>query len=439
MLERLAKRKIQEWIKTGKDAFMLTGARQIGKTYLIRECLKESGFPYVEINFIEQPQLVDVFSKAKDAKELLMRLSLTANGKLKKGKTIIFLDEVQEFKDIVTRVKFLVEEGSFRYIMSGSLLGVELNDLRSAPVGYMEIYDMYPMGFKEFALAVGINKEIFEMLEEKFKNKVVVDEYVHSKLLEVFYLYLIVGGMPEAVDVYLRTNDLEKVAQVHEKIIRLYKQDFSKYEIRYKLKLREIYDAMPGQLDQKNKRFQLNSIGKGMSYDRVENDFLWLKDAGVVIPVYNIAEPKLPLVISENRNLFKLFFSDVGLLTSRYSNQVKLAILNQDKSINNGALFENVVAQELLLHGELDFVIELNGKVTPLEIKSGKDYKRHSALNNILQNQDYQIDEALIFSEGNVEIDGKRVYLPIYMIIFLEEARLENTVYKLDLSGLKNI
>lgn len=312
MLERLAKRKIQEWLKTGKDAFMLTGARQIGKTYLIRECLKESGFPYVEINFIEQPQLVDVFSKAKDAKELLMRLSLTANGKLKKGKTIIFLDEVQEFKDIVTRVKFLVEEGSFRYIMSGSLLGVELNDLRSAPVGYMEIYDMYPMGFKEFALAVGINKEIFEMLEEKFKNKAVVDEYVHSKLLEVFYLYLIVGGMPEAVDVYLRTNDLEKVAQVHEKIIRLYKQDFSKYEIRYKLKLREIYDAMPGQLDQKNKRFQLNSIGKGMSYDRVENDFLWLKDAGVVIPVYNIAEPKLPLVISENRNLFKLFFSDVG-------------------------------------------------------------------------------------------------------------------------------
>ena len=451
MLERLAKRKIQEWLKTGKDAFMLTGARQIGKTYLIRECLKESGFPYVEINFIEQPQLVDVFSKAKDAKELLMRLSLTANGKLKKGKTIIFLDEVQEFKDIVTRVKFLVEEGSFRYIMSGSLLGVELNDLRSAPVGYMEIYDMYPMGFKEFALAVGINKEIFEMLEEKFKNKAVVDEYVHSKLLEVFYLYLIVGGMPEAVDGYLRTNDLGKVAQVHEKIIRLYKQDFSKYEIRYKLKLREIYDAMPGQLDQKNKRFQLNSIGKGMSYDRVENDFLWLKDAGVVIPVYNIAEPKLPLVISENRNLFKLFFSDVGLLTSRYSNQVKLAILNQDKSINNGALFENVVAQELLLHGhkeyyfnskkqgELDFVIELNGKVTPLEIKSGKDYKRHSALNNILQNQDYQIDEALIFSEGNVEIDGKRVYLPIYMIIFLEEARLENTVYKLDLSGLKNI
>ena len=196
--------------------------------------------------------------------------------------------------------------------------------------------------------------------------------------MDVFYLYLIIGGMPEAVDVYLKTNDLAKVAEVHEKIIRLYKTDFSKYEIRYKLKLQEIYDAMPGQLDQKNKRFQLNCIGKGMSYDRVANDFLWLKDAGVVIPVYNINEPKLPLVISENRNLFKLFCSDVGLLTSRYSNQVKIAILNKDKAINNGALFENAAAQELMAkglkeyyfnskkQGELDFVIELDGRVVPL-------------------------------------------------------------------------
>ena len=176
-------------------------------------------------------------------------------------------------------------------------------------------------------------------------------------MMDVFYLYLIIGGMPEAVDTYIKTNDLASVAEVHEKIIRLYKKDFSKYEIRYKLKLQEIYDAMPGQLDQKNKRFQLNSIGKGISYDRVENDFLWLKDAGVAIPVYNISEPKLPLVMSENRNLFKLFFSDVGLLTSCYSNQVKIAILNKEQSINNGALFENVVAQELLAKGIKSFTL----------------------------------------------------------------------------------
>lgn len=451
MIERSAKSAVEEWLSNGKDAFLLTGARQIGKTYLIRQCLKENEYPYLELNFIEQPELIEIFSGAKNAKELLMRLSLVAGKTLEKGKTIIFLDEIQEFKDIVTRIKFLVEEGSFRYIMSGSLLGVELNDLRSAPVGYMRIYDMYPLGFKEFARAVGIGTDILELLENNFKNRIQVDDYVHTKMLDVFYLYLIIGGMPEAVDTYVKTNDLAKVAQVHEKIIRLYKKDFSKYEVRYKLKLREIYDAMPGQLDQKNKRFQLNSIEKGISYDRVANDFLWLKDAGVVIPVYNVSEPKLPLVINENRNLFKLFFSDVGLLTSCYSNQVKISILNKDRSINNGALFENVVAQELLTkghreyyfnskkQGELDFVVELDGKAVPLEIKSGKDYKRHSALNNVLKNADYNISEAYIFSEGNIEVNDKRIYMPIYMIMFLDNTKLDNTIYRLDIAGLGSL
>ena len=235
---------------------------------------------------------------------------------------------------------------------------------------------------------------------------------------------------------------------LHQKIMRLYKADFTKYETNYKLKLREIYDSMPGQLDSKNKRFKINTLGKGLNYDRVANDFLWLKDAGVAIPVYNINEPKLPLIISENRNLFKLFFSDVGILTNQYSDQVKIAILNKEKSINNGALFENVVAQELLANGfnlyyfnnkkqgELDFVIELDGKVTPLEIKSGKDYKKHSALVNVLKDKNYEIEKAYIFSEGNVETKGQKIYMPIYMIMFLKNTELKNTIYKIDLSGL---
>ena len=449
MIERTTKNTIKDWIENGRDAFLLTGARQIGKTYLIRKCLEDSGYPFVELNFIEQPELIALFTGAKDAKDLLMRLSLVASQSLVAGRTIIFLDEIQEFKDIVTRIKFLVEEGSFRYIMSGSLLGVELNDLRSAPVGYLRIVDMYPLQFAEFAIALGVNEEILKRLKTHFLERTPVDEFVHEKMMDLFYLYLIIGGMPEAVDVYLKTNDLAKVAEVHDKIVRLYKTDFSKYEHKYKLKLQEIYDAMPGQLDQKNKRFQLNVIGKGINYDRVANDFLWLKDAGVAIPVYNISEPKLPLVISENRNLFKLFFSDVGLLTSCYSNQVKLSILNKDKSINNGALFENVIAQELLSkgqkgyyfnskkQGELDFVIEIDGKVVPLEIKSGKDYKRHSALNNVLKNPDYEMENGYILSEGNVETEGKRIYMPVYMVMFLEDQKLENTIYKIDLSILQ--
>lgn len=448
MIDRLAKKVLNNWISDGKDALLLTGARQIGKTYLIRQCLMESGEPYVEFNFIEQPELIELFSGAKNTQELLMRLSLVAPTPLEKEKTIIFLDEIQEYKDIVTRIKFLVEEGSYRYIMSGSLLGVELSDLRSAPVGYMRIYDMFPLSFMEFAAAVGVHPDTFAALQDHFRNRQPVDDFIHRKILDVFYLYLIVGGMPEAVDTYIKTNNLASVAQIHDKITRLYRTDFSKYETRHKLKLREIYDAMPGQLDQKTKRFQFASIGKDLSYNRAENDFLWLKDAGVAIPVYNVREPKIPLVISENRNLFKLFFSDVGLLTSNYSNQVKIALLNKEKDINNGALFENVVAQELLCkghklyyfnskkQGELDFVLELGGKVVPLEIKSGKDYKRHSALNNVLGTAEYEIDEAYIFSEGNVEVDGRKIYMPIYMIMFLDDVYMKDTIYKIDLSGL---
>ena len=376
-----------------------------------------------------------------------MRLSLAADKPLSKG-MIIFFDEIQEVKDFITKIKFLVDDGTYKYVLSGSLLGVELNGLKSAPVGYMQILDMYPLDFHEFVDALGVQENIIAILEKYFIERKTVDEFIHKKMLDIFNLYLIVGGMPQAVSIYLETNDLNRVSQVQQDITRLYRFDFSKYEEKYKLKLKEIYDALPGQLDEKNKRFQLNKVGKGISFKKVENDFLWLKDAGVVIPVYNVSEPKLPLMISENRNLFKLFMSDVGLLTNMYSDYVKMAILNHESSINNGALFENVVAQELNTKGfnvyyynskkmgELDFVVELDGEVLPLEIKSGKDYKRHSALNNVLSTENYNIKKALVFSQGNVEVKDKRIYLPIYMIMFLKNKKLNNSVYKIDLNGL---
>lgn len=448
MLYRSAKNEIYDWIENKSDALLVTGARQIGKTYLIRECLNEKQCSYVEFNFIERPELIELFANAKTTDDLVMRLSIATNNKLIKGQTIIFLDEVQEMKDIVTRIKFLVEEGSFRYILSGSLLGIELNDLRSAPVGYLEILDMYPLGIKEFMLSLGINQKIIDDLKESFDLRKPVDDFIHSKLLDIFYLYLIVGGMPEAVDTYLKTNNLLSVSEVHKKIINLYKLDFTKYEKKYKLNLKEIYDAMAGQLNEQNKRFKLNTISNTLSYDRAENSFLWLKDAGVALPVYNVTEPKLPLTISEKRSLFKLFFSDVGLLTSYYSNNVKMAILNKDKDINNGALFENVTAQELKFHsidsyyfnskkmGELDFVIELDGNITPLEIKSGKDYKYHSALCNVLKTENYDIKNAYIFSNENISIIDKKIYMPIYMLMFIENDNSLDTNYTIDISGL---
>lgn len=448
MIYRKIEKEIQNWIQQEKKALLVAGARQIGKTYLIRECLKNSEYSYVEFNFVEQPELISLFETATNTQELLFRMSVVSGQSFEEGKTIFFFDEVQECKEIVTRIKFLVEEGNYRYIMSGSLLGIELNDLRSAPVGYMRILDMYPLDFGEFARAVGVQEETLSLLRESFDNREIVDTFIHQKMLDVFYLYLIIGGMPEAVDVYLKTNDLQQVAKIHDDIIRLYKKDFSKYEKDYKLRLQEIYDSMPGQLNSKSKRFQLNTLGAGMSYDRVVNHFLWLKDAGVALPVYNVQEPKVPLKMSENRSLFKLFFSDVGLLTSQYSNDTKIKILVKDAGINNGALFENAIAQELVSkgvsvyyfnskkQGEVDFIIEQNGVVCPIEVKSGKDYKRHSALENILSDENYNIPEAYILSSSNVEVEGKRIYMPVYMCMFLEDAALENSIYKLDLTGI---
>ena len=448
MLYRKISENIKDWILNGKDAFLLTGARQIGKTFIIRECLKELKQDYVELNFIDMPELVNIFANSKNAKDLLLRLSLVC-GKSLSPNTIIFFDEIQEFKDIITRIKFLVEDNTYRYIMSGSLLGVELSDIRSAPVGYLEIWQMYPMCFEEFVNALGVSKEIIENLKECFDKRCKVDDYIHEKMLDLFYLYLIIGGMPEAVDTYLKTNNLSNVEDIHHKIIEAYKIDFSKYEKNNKLSLVEIYNALPGQLNSENKRFKISEIGKNALYERKESSFIWLKNAGVVIPVYNITEPKLPLILNEKRSLFKLFSADIGLLTSSYSNEVKIAILNKDKDINNGAIFENCVAQELLYegydvyyfnskkYGELDFVIEDGFNVLPIEVKSGKSYKKHSALDNVLSVDSYKIDKAYILCDGNVEVVGKKIYLPIYMLMFIKKKELESPVYKLDISGLK--
>ena len=446
MLFRAVEKKINEWIANGKNALLITGARQVGKTFLIRECLKNSNKSYIELNFIEQPELIQLFAEAKDTQSLIARLSLVSNTNLIKGETILFLDEVQEYKDIVTRIKFLVDEGSFRYVLSGSLLGVELRDLRSAPVGYLAEEDMFPLTFEEFVRSLNVGENVLKELRTCFELQKEVDKFIHEKMMDLFYLYAIIGGMPKVVDTYIRTNDLKQVAEIQQEIVRLYKMDFAKYESDNKLRLREIYDTMAGQLDAKNKRFQFNKVGKGLDYDRTANNFLWLKDAGVALPVYNISEPRKPLMLSENRNLFKLFFSDVGLLTSFYSPQTKVEMLSKSPDINNGSLFENVVAQELVAHhmrpyyfnskkqGELDFVIEMDGRILPIEVKSGKDYKKHSALENVFKVEGYGIEEAVILCNGNTEKNGKRLYLPIYMVMFLKNTDLDHLVVKVDLA-----
>jgi len=447
MLYRKIASYIDEFYRTSRNALLLTGARQTGKTYSVRNFGK-SFKNFIEINFIENSAAVDIFKDVTSADEILLRLSAISSSPLEAGNTLIFFDEVQCCDNIVTAIKFLVDDGRFRYILSGSLLGVELKDIRSQPVGYMGVKEVFPLDFEEFIINMGISDVVLSNLKECWESRKAVDPIVHDKMMQLFRLYTVVGGMPAAVAEYRETNNLNTVLRVQKDIVSLYRMDISKYAEHNKLKIKEIFDLVPSELDAKNKRFILKRLNEHAKFDRYQDSFLWLKDAGVVIPVYNVDEPKVPLKLSETRNLFKLFSNDVGLLASQYADGIQLKIIMGDASVNNGSVFENVVAEELHSHGfapyyynnkkrgEVDFIISTGGRVLPIEVKSGKDYQRHSALTNLMTDSPYELPEGLVLCNGNIETVGAIIYAPIYMIMFIKPTASNIGIYKIDLSGL---
>ena len=448
MLTRTVDRILIDHFKISKTALLIEGARQIGKTFSIRQFGKKFK-TYIEINFIEQPEAISLFKDLSNTKALLARLSLFTKQKLIKRDTLIFFDEVQICPEVITYIKFLVDEGSYNYILSGSLLGIEINDLRSVPVGYLTIKRMFPLTFREFALNLGLNSSILENLETSFKEKKPVDDFIHKKMMELFRVYLVVGGMPAAVNRYIETNNLNEVIDIQNQIVNLYKKDITQYDKNNKLAIAQIFELIAPQLNSQNKRFIIKDIKSGVKFDRYENSFLWLKDAGFALPVYNVETPKIPLKLSKSRSLFKLFMSDVGLLASEYSQGIQLKIISGDDKLNYGAIFENYIAQELTAcehdlyyynnkkRGELDFLIEYDGEVLPIEVKSGKDYKVHRALSNIMDCGEFNLNRALIFNNSNLKVEGKLTYAPIYMAMFLkQEINDEDSIYKIDLSEL---
>ena len=440
---------IEEWLKRSDKALLVTGARQIGKTWLIREEIAKSGYRKFEVNFIDQPDLVDYLNVKMSANEFLVKLKMIMPGDCKPQETVVFFDEIQKCPEIVTKIKFLVEEGSFKYVMSGSLLGVELKGITSVPVGYLTVLRMYPMDFEEFMIANNVSKTTLEMLKAKFETCQPVDEFIHQKLLSLFFIYLIVGGMPDAVKIYIATKDIREVDKVQRDIVALYKEDFSQYESEdKKLKLISIYDIIPAELNKQNKKFVFTMLNKELKFDRYENSFLWLKDAGVALPVYNVEAPVIPLKASKSSNVFRLFSNDTGLLTSAYPAETKLELINKNSEVNNGAHFENAVAQQLTANGlepyfckkknigELDVLVEMDGKVVPIEVKSGKAYKAHKSLDNFMKISDYHIEKAYVLSVANMEQEGSVVYLPIYMCYLLKERKIGKLIVDLDMEGL---
>lgn len=435
---------IKKWIDSSpKKALLVTGARQVGKTYSIRKTLKENAASFVEINFLENEDALQLFQQSTNAHDLLRGLSVLFGKPMVKGKTIVFFDEVQCCKEIITAIKFLVDEGSYKYIMSGSLLGVELKDIRSFPVGYLDIRTMYPLDFEEFMKANNFPDEVIEHLRNGYDKLSPVDDFIHQQTMKLFHLYLIVGGMPAAADIYLKTNNIAKVIEVQKSIIDLYKKDIAQYDPKEKLYLDEILMLIPSEINSKNKRFVLKNLNENQKFSRYENRFLWLRDAGVALPTYCANEPALPLMLSKSRNLFKLFMNDIGLLCAMYANGLQLKILQGEININYGAIYENFVAQELTAHqfdlyyynskknGEVDFMIEHNGALLPIEVKSGKNYIRHVSMTHLLANEQYGIAKGFILQNENISVKGKAVCLPVYMTMFIENRQIpEDLIYR---------
>lgn len=440
---------IKEWIETSTKALLVTGARQVGKTWIIREEIEKSRYEKFEINFIDQPDMIAYLNSKMSAEDFLVKLRMIMPENCQAHNTIVFFDEIQKCPEIVTKIKFLVDEGSFRYVMSGSLLGIELKGIASMPVGYLSVLKMYPMDFEEFMIANQISQSTLDLLQKCYECMEPIDSYIHDRLLSLFYIYLIVGGMPDAVKTYITTKDIREVDKIQKDICTLYKADFTQYEKEdKKLKLISIYDIIPAELNKQNKKFVFAMLNKELKFDRYENSFLWLKDAGVALPIYNVEVPKIPLMASKSSNTFRLFSNDTGLLTSAYPAETKIELINRNGEVNNGAHFENAVAQQLIASGfepfyckkknlgELDFLIEMNGKVVPVEVKSGKDYKKHKALDNYMKASEYHLEEAYVLSVGNVENAGSVMYLPIYMSYLLKEKEINTMIIDIDLEGL---
>ena len=447
-MKRQCEERIQEWIDNSDKALLIYGARQVGKTYVIREVLKRNNISFFEINFQERDDILKAISDISNAEELSMRLALYSDVPLIEKESVIFLDEIQLYPDIITKIKFLVDEGKYRFILSGSNLGVELKGIKSIPVGYIDMFQMYPMNLFEFAVALGVGEDVISYIRECFDEEKPVDEVIHKRMLNAFYYYLICGGMPAVVNEFIASRNLRSVREEQQSIIRQYKADFVKYENDdHKLRIISIFDSIPAQLNQQNRKFVFTQLDKELKFERYENSFLWLKDAAVAIPIYIASQPKPPLVLSKATNQFKLFMSDVGLLTSCYPDYVSKALLdmNPEYGINNGALFENFIAQELVASGitpyyfksrsigEIDFLIEYDNQIMPLEIKSGKSFRAHKALNNLLESSEYSIKKGYVLSPSNVERNGNVTYMPIYMAGMFGERPSEDVFVNLDI------
>lgn len=438
MLYRKFAKNIEDFLNAEPEKILIVnGARQVGKSFIIRHIGRQMFKNFVEINLREDKEGPQLFANVRTTVDLYIQLGIVAGNRLGRLEdTLIFLDEIQEYPQLLTMLKFLRQEKRYRFIASGSLLGVALHDTGSVPIGSIEIQQMYPLDFEEFLIANGFNSEALESLRKKCKSNETLDENLHNYMMKKFREYLVTGGLPDAVNSFVSELNVIKLRRIHRDIHNLYKIDCSKYDSEKKLTIRKVYDVIPSLMENKKTRIVVKDIEKkkGKQFSDYEQEFEYLINAGVALEVRAVSNPKFPISESETKNLLKLYLNDVGILTYLLYNTNINAILNDDTSVNLGNVYETAVAQELHAHGlklryydnkqrgEVDFLIDDYDSlsVLPIEVKSGKDYKIHSALDNFLATPDYGIRKAVVLSnERRVSEENGILYMPVYYVAFL--------------------
>lgn len=437
-------RKIQSYIENhlrsdSNKILVIDGARQIGKTYIIKYTAEKLFKNYIEINMLEDSLKERHFSNVRTVEDFYLQVSMIAGEKMQeKENTIIFIDEIQAYPHLLTLLKFLKRDDKFTYVASGSLLGVTLAETESIPMGSIEVKRMYPLDFEEFLLSQGFNNYAIDAMRKKFEARESLDEAAHSKVMDLFKKYLLVGGLPDAINSYTKDKNIVAVRSIQTEIHNYYGMDASKYDEDKKLKIRRIYDMIPSNLENKKKRLVIQNIEniRGKRSSDYEDEFDYLINAGIALDVKAISTPTFPLIENSGKNLLKLYLNDVGLLTNIFYRTNIRAVLDDIKSINLGSVYESVVASELKAHGftlyyydnktkgEVDYLIDDYDSLStvPLEVKSGKDYTVHSALNHFIANEDYNVKMGYVLSnEREVIKKDKITYLPIYYIMFFKQ------------------
>lgn len=446
MFYRKALDKLHAWKSAlgKKNALRIVGARQIGKTTVVRE-LAKTYKSHILFNFVEDPKAKEIFAGSLDAQTLIERMSAYSGVMLHKGQSLIVFDEIQQCPRARTAIKFLVEEWSYDYIETGSLLGAVERKEDSIPVGFEEEYRMYPMDFDEFLLAINPDSVLMKKARDAFDRMEAIDSVIHDKLMSYFRLYMVVGGMPAVVKEYCDSHDLVRVRNLQKSIIELYRQDISQYASpEDKVMIRTIFDSIPSQLGSSNRRFIVSKIGENIRMRKAENAFLWITDAGVALPCYNTQRLCHSLVIHSERTLFKLFLCDPGLLCAMGLQNVQFELLNEASEVDLGYFLENVVAVALKSlgfeefyyfdqkkYGEIDFAIEVGKEIIPIEVKSGNTFRRHATLDKLLAQEEWPVSHGIVLTRYNYLQEGDITYMPFYMVYFLKPKEVKTFIYEL--------